>query len=55
MVNGLEDADDRANEARKILEMGFSQRGGSAARCSRPRTWSGYAKVFGGEKRSVMS
>ncbi|MBI3700445.1 MAG: D-alanyl-D-alanine carboxypeptidase [Afipia sp.] len=51
VVNGLEDSDDRALEAKKLLEWGF--------RNFEPRMLFaadqpvGYAKVFGGESRSV--
>jgi D-alanyl-D-alanine carboxypeptidase (penicillin-binding protein 5/6) len=51
VVNGLEDPDDRATEAKKMLEWGF--------RTFETRTLFaadqtvGYAKVFGGESRSV--
>ena len=51
VVNGLEDPDDRASEAKRLLEWGF--------RNFEPRTLFianqavGYAKVFGGESRSV--
>ena len=51
VVNGLDDPDDRAQEAKKMLEWGF--------RNFEPRTlfaenqFVGYAKVFGGESRSV--
>jgi D-alanyl-D-alanine carboxypeptidase (penicillin-binding protein 5/6) len=50
-VNGLDDPDDRVTEAKKLLEWGF--------RNFEPRTLFaaqqpvGYAKVFGGESRSV--
>ncbi|MEW6767708.1 MAG: D-alanyl-D-alanine carboxypeptidase family protein [Pseudomonadota bacterium] len=51
VVNGLEDSDDRATEAKKLLEWGF--------RNFEPRMLFaadqgvGYARVFGGESRSV--
>ena len=51
VVNGLQDPDDRALEAKKLLEWGF--------RNFEPRTLFeedqavGYAKVFGGESRSI--
>jgi D-alanyl-D-alanine carboxypeptidase (penicillin-binding protein 5/6) len=51
VVNGLEDPEDRASEAKKLLEWGF--------RNFEPHTLFaadqivGYAKVFGGESRSV--
>src|ERR1700736_5616888 len=51
VVNGLEDSDDRASEAKKMLEWGnrnFEVRTLFAA--EQPV---GYAKVFGGESRSV--
>ena len=52
VVNGLEDPDDRASEAKKLLEWGF--------RNFEPRTLFaadqpvGYARVFGGDSRSVQ-
>jgi D-alanyl-D-alanine carboxypeptidase (penicillin-binding protein 5/6) len=51
VVNGLEDADDRANEAKKILEWGF--RNFESRTLFKAEDLVGYAKVFGGEKRSV--
>jgi D-alanyl-D-alanine carboxypeptidase (penicillin-binding protein 5/6) len=51
VVNGLEDSEDRATEAKKMLEWGY--------RNFEPRTLFaadqtlGYARVFGGESRSV--
>ena len=51
VVNGLEDSEDRASEAKKMLEWGF--------RNFEPRTLFaaqqtvGYARVFGGDSRSV--
>jgi serine-type D-Ala-D-Ala carboxypeptidase (penicillin-binding protein 5/6) len=51
VVNGLEDSEDRASEAKKMLEWGyrnFEWRNLFAA--SQPL---GYARVFGGESRSV--
>jgi D-alanyl-D-alanine carboxypeptidase (penicillin-binding protein 5/6) len=51
VVNGLEDPDDRATEAKKMLEWGFRNFE------SRPLFAAlqpiGYAKVFGGDSRSV--
>jgi D-alanyl-D-alanine carboxypeptidase (penicillin-binding protein 5/6) len=52
VVNGLDDPDDRVSEAKKLLEWGF--------RNFEPRTLfaaqqpMGFAKVFGGESRSVQ-
>jgi D-alanyl-D-alanine carboxypeptidase (penicillin-binding protein 5/6) len=50
-VNGLEDPDDRASEAKKMLEWGF--RNFEARALFAPQQLVGYAKVFGGESRSV--
>jgi D-alanyl-D-alanine carboxypeptidase (penicillin-binding protein 5/6) len=51
VVNGLEDPDDRALEAKKMLEWGF--RNFEARTLFAPQQPVGYAKVFGGESRSV--
>lgn len=51
VVNGLEDADDRASEAKKLLEWGFRSFEGRTL-FSADQTV-GYARVFGGENRSV--
>ena len=51
VVNGLEDPDDRASEAKKMLEWGF--RNFEARTLFAARQTVGYAKVFGGESRSV--
>ena len=51
VVNGLEDPDDRASEAKKMLEWGF--RNFEARTLFAPEQPVGYAKVFGGESRSV--
>jgi D-alanyl-D-alanine carboxypeptidase (penicillin-binding protein 5/6) len=51
VVNGLEDPDDRASEAKKMLEWGF--RNFEARTLFAPNQPVGYAKVFGGESRSV--
>jgi D-alanyl-D-alanine carboxypeptidase (penicillin-binding protein 5/6) len=51
VVNGLEDPDDRASEAKKMLEWGF--RNFEARTLFAPQQPVGYAKVFGGESRSV--
>jgi len=51
VVNGLEDPDDRASEAKKMLEWGF--RNFEARTLFAPQQLVGYAKVFGGESRSV--
>src|SRR6476660_5058802 len=51
VINGLEDPDDRASEAKKMLEWGyrnFEERTLFAA-----NQQVGYARVFGGESRSV--
>jgi D-alanyl-D-alanine carboxypeptidase (penicillin-binding protein 5/6) len=51
VVNGLEDPDDRATEAKKMLEWGFrSFETRTLFAADQPV---GYAKVFGGESRSV--
>jgi serine-type D-Ala-D-Ala carboxypeptidase (penicillin-binding protein 5/6) len=51
VVNGLEDPDDRAQEAKKMLEWGF--RNFEARTLFAENQHVGYAKVFGGESRSV--
>src|SRR5215212_6295917 len=51
VVNGLEDPDDRASEAKKMLEWGF--RSFEVRALFAPQQPIGYAKVFGGESRSV--
>jgi serine-type D-Ala-D-Ala carboxypeptidase (penicillin-binding protein 5/6) len=51
VVNGLDDPDDRASEAKKILEWGF--RNFEARTLFNPDQQIGYAKVFGGESRSL--
>jgi len=51
VVNGLEDPDDRATEARKMLEWGF--RNFETRILFAAQQSLGYAKVFGGESRSV--
>jgi D-alanyl-D-alanine carboxypeptidase (penicillin-binding protein 5/6) len=51
VVNGLDDPDDRASEAKKILEWGF--RNFEARKLFDADQQIGYAKVFGGESRSV--
>jgi D-alanyl-D-alanine carboxypeptidase (penicillin-binding protein 5/6) len=51
VVNGLDDPDDRASEAKKILEWGFHNF--EARTLFNPDQPIGYAKVFGGESRSV--
>jgi serine-type D-Ala-D-Ala carboxypeptidase (penicillin-binding protein 5/6) len=51
VVNGLDDPDDRASEAKKMLEWGF--RNFEARTLFAPQQLVGYAKVFGGESRSV--
>ncbi|MBR0753695.1 D-alanyl-D-alanine carboxypeptidase [Bradyrhizobium jicamae] len=51
VVNGLEDAEDRATEAKKMLEWGFrSFETRTLIAANQPV---GYAKVFGGDSRSV--
>src|SRR3989440_12477410 len=51
VVNGLEDSDDRATEAKKMLEWGFRNfETRTLISADQPV---GYAKVFGGESRSV--
>jgi D-alanyl-D-alanine carboxypeptidase (penicillin-binding protein 5/6) len=51
VINGLDDPDDRATEAKKILEWGF--RNFEARALFSADQQLGYAKVFGGESRSV--
>ena len=51
VVNGLEDPDDRATEAKKMLEWGF--RNFESRTLFAENQPVGYAKVFGGESRSV--
>jgi serine-type D-Ala-D-Ala carboxypeptidase (penicillin-binding protein 5/6) len=51
VVNGLEDPDDRAQEAKKMLEWGF--RNFETRTLFAENQFVGYAKVFGGESRSV--
>jgi D-alanyl-D-alanine carboxypeptidase (penicillin-binding protein 5/6) len=51
VVNGLEDPDDRASEAKKMLEWGF--RNFEARTLIAAQQPVGYAKVFGGDSRSV--
>ncbi|MEA2795212.1 MAG: hypothetical protein QOI87_2592 [Bradyrhizobium sp.] len=51
VVNGLDDPDDRASEAKKMLEWGF--RNFEARTLFAAQQSVGYAKVFGGENRSV--
>ncbi|MDD1528909.1 D-alanyl-D-alanine carboxypeptidase [Bradyrhizobium sp. WBOS7] len=51
VVNGLDDPDDRASEAKKMLEWGFRNfETRTLIAADQPV---GYAKVFGGESRSV--
>jgi D-alanyl-D-alanine carboxypeptidase (penicillin-binding protein 5/6) len=51
VVNGLEDPDDRATEAKKMLEWGY--RNFEARALFAAQQPLGYAKVFGGDSRSV--
>ena len=51
VINGLDDPDDRATEAKKMLEWGF--RNFEARTVFAADQTIGYAKVFGGESRSV--
>ena len=51
VINGLDDPDDRALEAKKMLEWGF--RNFEARTLFAAQQPVGYAKVFGGESRSV--
>ena len=50
-INGLEDPEDRATEAKKMLEWGF--RNFEVRTVFAPDQPIGYAKVFGGDSRSV--
>jgi serine-type D-Ala-D-Ala carboxypeptidase (penicillin-binding protein 5/6) len=50
-INGLEDPDDRATEAKKMLEWGF--RNFEVRTVFAQNQTIGYAKVFGGDARSV--
>jgi len=50
-INGLEDAEDRATEAKKMLEWGFKNF--EVRTVFEPNQPIGYAKVFGGDSRSV--
>ena len=51
VVNGLDDPEDRASEAKKLLEWGF--RNFEARTLFAPQQLVGYASVFGGDSRSV--
>jgi D-alanyl-D-alanine carboxypeptidase (penicillin-binding protein 5/6) len=51
VINGLEDPDDRANEAKKMLEWGY--RNFEARTLFAAQQPVGYARVFGGASRSV--
>jgi serine-type D-Ala-D-Ala carboxypeptidase (penicillin-binding protein 5/6) len=51
VINGLDDPDDRAQEAKKMLEWGFRNFEARALFAENQQV--GYAKVFGGESRSV--
>src|ERR1700722_4045544 len=51
VVNGLEDSEDRASEAKKMLEWGF--RNFEVRTLFAAQQPIGYAKVFGGDSRSV--
>jgi D-alanyl-D-alanine carboxypeptidase (penicillin-binding protein 5/6) len=51
VINGLDDPDDRASEAKKILEWGF--RNFEARTLFGADQQIGFAKVFGGESRSL--
>ncbi len=51
VVNGLEDPDDRASEAKKMLEWGY--RNFETRTLFATNQTLGYARVFGGESRSV--
>src|ERR1700760_1201924 len=51
-INGLDDPDDRNSEAKKMLEWGF--RNFEARTLFAAQQPVGYAKVFGGDSRSVM-
>src|SRR6201996_2840440 len=50
-INGLEDPEDRATEAKKMLEWGFRNFEGGTVFAENQTI--GYAKVFGGDTRSV--
>jgi serine-type D-Ala-D-Ala carboxypeptidase (penicillin-binding protein 5/6) len=50
-INGLEDSEDRASEAKKMLEWGF--RNFEARTLFAANQTVGYARVFGGDSRSV--
>jgi D-alanyl-D-alanine carboxypeptidase (penicillin-binding protein 5/6) len=50
-INGLDDPDDRASEAKKLLEWGF--RNFESRTLFPPQQQVGFAKVFGGETRYV--
>jgi D-alanyl-D-alanine carboxypeptidase (penicillin-binding protein 5/6) len=52
VVNGLEDSEDRATEAKKMLEWGF--RNFETRTLFAANQPIGYAKVFGGDSRSVQ-
>jgi serine-type D-Ala-D-Ala carboxypeptidase (penicillin-binding protein 5/6) len=51
VINGLDDPEDRATEAKKMLEWGF--RNFEVRTVFAPDQTIGYAKVFGGDSRSV--
>src|SRR3981081_2573954 len=51
VINGLDDPDDRVSEAKKMLEWGFRNFEARALFAAQQPV--GYAKVFGGESRSV--
>jgi D-alanyl-D-alanine carboxypeptidase (penicillin-binding protein 5/6) len=51
VVNGLDDPDDRVTEAKKLLDWGF--RSFELRTLFEPQHLVGYAKVFGGDSRSV--
>jgi D-alanyl-D-alanine carboxypeptidase (penicillin-binding protein 5/6) len=51
VINGLEDSEDRASEAKKMLEWGF--RNFEVRTLFAAQQPIGYAKVFGGDSRSV--
>jgi D-alanyl-D-alanine carboxypeptidase (penicillin-binding protein 5/6) len=51
VINGLDDPEDRASEAKKMLEWGF--RNFETRTLFAAQQPIGYAKVFGGESRSV--
>src|ERR1700710_187595 len=51
VVNGLDDPDDRVTEAKKLVEWGFHNL--EARTLSSAQQPVGYAKVFGGDSRSV--